>query len=315
MKKSNNRAKIHDCGITINDIDYNLQSYNEIPKKFIPKWDWVIDLCSKIGLTVDEPKAQPVEVTSNGLNRDSTKENETRITPMITVESQVNGKTSDVNSDKTDNIGSEKVNTELGNDPNFIDIYDNEELSVKEKVGLIGCLDTILDSNILVTNSGITFCSDKAFLSNMYPVNVKFKVQGDIIEFISNEQCFQYTKCVQVGEIQKANNIIGLKNPYHIKKIGDSVKMNKDNTWFKIERAILKQINRAKFSQNKNLLIDLLRTKEHDLIEATLCKKWGGAAILKDDVYVNRTFTGSNLFGKILMELRHEFLIENDMVI
>ena len=130
-----------------------------------------------------------------------------------------------------------------------------------------------------------SFRNEYFFLSNFYTAPVIF----DGIRYENNEAAFQAQKCIDVAERKKFSNL----DPSAAKKLGRKVKLRSD--WEDVKVDLMRKIVFAKFTQNPNLTVDLLNTKDEELIEGN---NWG------DRIWGQVNGEGQNLLGKILMEVR-----------
>lgn len=71
--------------------------------------------------------------------------------------------------------------------------------------------------------------------------------------------------------------------------------------------SVLTGINRLKYTQNSELMEQLLDTGDSILQEATTGPDWGIDAGIRSKAARENTGQGENIFGKILMSLRSEF--------
>lgn len=136
------------------------------------------------------------------------------------------------------------------------------------------------------------FRGDKAFLSNFYPSEITI----DGIVFASVEQYFQWCKCL----FQEDRDAI-MKNPSPsaAKAIGRKTTTVKD--WSTKRLEVMRKGVRAKFEQNEDLMLKLVFTYPEILEEGNTWKdKYWGV-----DYYTRQ---GQNHLGKILMDLRYEFI-------
>ncbi|MCI6868738.1 MAG: NADAR family protein [Lachnospiraceae bacterium] len=127
--------------------------------------------------------------------------------------------------------------------------------------------------------------------------------------FSSVEQYMMYHKALMFREYELSEQIANTDNPALIKKLGRSyMKSFNSDLWDKTSKQIVKRAIRAKFEQNPELLDVLLGTEELVLTECSKNdKKWGnGVAIDDEDRFCTSKWTGKNLLGRILMEVRDE---------
>lgn len=123
------------------------------------------------------------------------------------------------------------------------------------------------------------------FLSNFYPCNVKYNG----VMFMNSEAAFQAQKCPT-----RASEFSTL-DPAKAKAKGRRITLRSD--WEEVKDAIMYEIVKNKFTQNKKLKEALIATGDEYLEEGNT---WG-------DTYwgVSRG-KGKNKLGKILMQVRDE---------
>ena len=130
--------------------------------------------------------------------------------------------------------------------------------------------------------------------------------------FSSVEQFMMFSKVMMFRQYDLAKQIMASKDPATIKKLGRT-KFPEFNAkiWDKTCYAIVKRGVRAKFAQNDNLLEELLSTGNKTLAEASpRDMKWGIDIAIDDPARSTPSkWTGQNLLGKILMEVRDELRI------
>ena len=134
----------------------------------------------------------------------------------------------------------------------------------------------------------IDFRGEFEYLSNFYPCEIEFNG----ITYKSAEAAFQAQKCVNESDREKFKDLA----PGKAKSLGEGIELRKD--WEKVKVDIMREVVRAKFSQNEDIKELLLSTGDRGIIEVNLWKDkfWG----------VSRG-TGKNWLGRILMEIRDEF--------
>ena len=139
------------------------------------------------------------------------------------------------------------------------------------------------------------FIGEYHFLSNFYVAPIEYNGK----EWQSSEHLYQALKSLDKKEqdlVRQANS------PGRAKKLGRKITIRPD--WAEVKDDIMKQIVRAKFTQNKDLKEKLIATAPRPLEEGNT---WG-------DTYwgVNLyTGIGLNVLGKILEDLRDEFLFKS----
>lgn len=137
------------------------------------------------------------------------------------------------------------------------------------------------------------FRDENRFLSNFYYAPVIY--EG--IEYKTSENAFQAAKCANPADRQQFANL----SPLDAKRIGKKVALRPD--WEDVKFDIMREIVLAKFTQNEDLKIKLMYTKGAYLEEGNT---WGDTVWGID----MRTGQGENNLGKILMQIRDQFIAE-----
>lgn len=129
------------------------------------------------------------------------------------------------------------------------------------------------------------------FLSNFYEAPIIF----DNVRYRNNEAAFQAQKCIDPEDRKKFSEL----DPATAKKMGRKIKLRSD--WEDVKVGLMRKIVFAKFTQHPNLTVELLNTKDEELVEGN---NWG------DKVWGQVNGEGQNLLGKILMEVRDEIRLK-----
>lgn len=129
------------------------------------------------------------------------------------------------------------------------------------------------------------FKKDYFFLSNFYSAPVVF--EG--VRYENNEAAFQAAKCPE-----RRMEFCGL-NPSEAKQLGRRVNLRSD--WENVKYDIMYRICKAKFTQNHDLGVKLIETKNAELVEGN---DWN------DTIWGVCNGVGENHLGKILMRIRRE---------
>ena len=127
------------------------------------------------------------------------------------------------------------------------------------------------------------------FLSNLYPCKVKF--EGSV--FRNSEEAYQFGK---PKDKAIAEWIVNAPKP-HLCAIAAHSLLAFDikPNWSKIKVERMRQVLKAKFSQNLELMKQLLETKGFSLVEDSKTDSFWG---------VGKKGNGKNMLGQLLMELR-----------
>ena len=141
------------------------------------------------------------------------------------------------------------------------------------------------------------FDGQYAFLSNFHLTPLVYRN----MRFTSSEAAFQSQKTTDPEEMQKYCDLA----PGASKRKGREVKL-RDN-WDIIKDQIMYEVCYAKFSQNPNLMMQLLDTGDEELVEGNTWhdNTWGNCVCQKC-----QDIPGRNMLGMLLMELRTEIKYE-----
>ncbi len=134
----------------------------------------------------------------------------------------------------------------------------------------------------------------------------KFIIDG--VEFGTCEQYMMYKKALMFGDYDSAKKIMETKNPKEQKAIGRAVKGFNDSVWVKYCKKIVYDANMAKFTQNPEMLDELMETGETIMVEASpYDKRWGiGLGAENPFAQDKTTWQGLNWLGKILTFVRND---------
>jgi hypothetical protein len=154
------------------------------------------------------------------------------------------------------------------------------------------------------SDNTVAFAGRHSFLSNLHPCQMS--VQGQ--EYSSNEQHFQYRKCQEAGRPDIAAQVLLCSQPEAAMHVGKQVRMPKE--WSQATgRKIMKEGVKAKF-EDPSLRKKLLATSKLDIFEATRHPLWGiGLPITFEQIFNKQRWTGGNLMGLVLQEVRQELAL------
>jgi ribA/ribD-fused uncharacterized protein len=150
------------------------------------------------------------------------------------------------------------------------------------------------------------FYTQASPFSQWYPCT--FVVDGQT--FRCAEQFMMHGKAMLFGDTEIAAQIVATTHPREHKALGRKVRGFNDGQWRGARAQIVKTGNRAKFTQNAELLTALYATRGTTLVEASPRDRiWGiGLAATDPRARDPAQWRGENLLGKILTELRDELL-------
>ena len=139
------------------------------------------------------------------------------------------------------------------------------------------------------------FANEYHFLSNFHLCQMEY----DGLSFLCAEAAFQAVKCAKREERARFQECDGRE----AKRLGRLVTLRRD--WKKIKVQVMRDVLRCKFSQNPELLAQLLDTGSDWLVETNRWHDnfWGDC-----DCPRCQATTGKNQLGLLLMELRDSYL-------
>lgn len=153
--------------------------------------------------------------------------------------------------------------------------------------------------------TGIYFQGEQSPFSNFYRSRLQDD-QGRVYENV--EQAFQHKKALAHGNLLVANKIMANRSPKVIKKISKQIQTTK--TWRDEEEGLMTELIRAKFTQNKYLRDKLIKTGNKQFHEATNDMKWGTGAELASKALLTGTWSGQDLLGQIIEDVRAELVAD-----
>ena len=110
------------------------------------------------------------------------------------------------------------------------------------------------------------------------------------------------------GDIETSKKILMAKHPHDAKLLGREVKNFDPKVWNDHKFSIVVKGNYFKFSQDEELKVFLVGTKNRVLVEASPRDAIWGIGMSQDDEGVNNpnVWKGQNLLGYALMEVRDQ---------
>jgi ribA/ribD-fused uncharacterized protein len=150
------------------------------------------------------------------------------------------------------------------------------------------------------------FFTEASMFSQWYPCTFVVGEQT----FNCAEQFMMHGKAVLFGDAETAAEILAADHPRTHKALGRKVKNFDVGVWERERMRIVKDGNRAKFTQNPELIAALLATQGTTLVEASPFDKIWGIGLGEDDPRAQdpKQWKGKNLLGYVLTELRDELL-------
>lgn len=120
--------------------------------------------------------------------------------------------------------------------------------------------------------------------------------------FITAEHYMMYHKALTFSDNEIANKILETLHPRDVKALGRLVKNYDDKLWSKVRFDIVTQGNILKFSQNQDLMDDLIKYQDLIFVEASPVDViWGIGLHYEDDrVLDEKQWKGQNLLGKAI---------------
>lgn len=140
------------------------------------------------------------------------------------------------------------------------------------------------------------------YLSNWYPSPIKLFNTT----FSSGEQAFMWAKADTFKDDEIKAQIMQTTDPKKLKALGRKIKNYDDIVWSDVRVDIMREVVKAKFDQNSDLMQKLLDTKDATLVEANAFDTFWGCGLRATDSAINdpTKWRGQNLLGQILMDVR-----------
>ena len=134
----------------------------------------------------------------------------------------------------------------------------------------------------------------------------------DGVTFNTAEQAMMYFKALLFEDTEIAEQIKLAKEPGKQKALGRKVRRFDEASWVANREAIVLDINRAKFRQNKGLRRKLFQTGTRFLVEASPLDTIWGIGLDADAARQTppHEWPGQNLLGKIVTQVREELRAE-----
>lgn len=143
-----------------------------------------------------------------------------------------------------------------------------------------------------------SFTNKYFFLSNFYKCSIEY----DGMFYPTSEHAYQASKCLNINDKIKIQEV---RTPGQAKRLGRKIKVRED--WDDVKFRIMKEILQSKFSWSplRNMLVE---TNNKLLVEGNTWHDniWGDCRCGRDECLAS----GMNKLGKILMEIRENFLGE-----
>ena len=115
-----------------------------------------------------------------------------------------------------------------------------------------------------------------------------------------------YRKAQVMGDVESAEKILGESDPKAVQKLGRAVSPWDQGMWDANVVAVAYEAIWQKFSQNPDLANRLLNTGYAELLEASPYDSIWGIGMSEADVRAGIKWSGQNILGKALMNVRHE---------
>lgn len=132
--------------------------------------------------------------------------------------------------------------------------------------------------------------------------NKDYLFEENGVKFITAEHYMMYHKALTFSDNEIANKILETLHPRDVKALGRLVKNYDDKLWSKVRFDIVTQGNILKFSQNQDLMDDLIKYQDLIFVEASPVDIiWGIGLHYEDDrVLDEKQWKGQNLLGKAI---------------
>ena len=138
-----------------------------------------------------------------------------------------------------------------------------------------------------------------------------FKIDGVIYNCC--EQYMMAKKALLFGDYEALAKIMDSEDPSYQKAQGRGVKGFRKETWERYCRKYVFDANYAKFTQNPDMLDELMCTIPKEIVEASSEDPIWGIGLRENDprAWDKSTWLGTNWLGKAIMEVREKLILEN----
>lgn len=126
--------------------------------------------------------------------------------------------------------------------------------------------------------------------------------------FTHAEQYMMYKKAILFSDIETAEKIMQADHPRQQKALGRTVKDFDKDLWSQHCKQFVYDANYAKFTQNTEMLKELMKTGDMELVEASPEDKIWGIGLAEEDPRAKNkeTWQGLNWLGETLTKLRED---------
>ena len=132
------------------------------------------------------------------------------------------------------------------------------------------------------------------------------RVLDKMIAFKTAEHAYQALKAAEYADMESLSKIVKANFPPEARQIGQDIKGYNAKHWNAVRYNRIRTCLYAKFTQNSHFRKILLETGDKTLVYAVKNKIWGiGLDIDNDAIYNEFNWTGENLLGKCLMDVRN----------
>ena len=168
-----------------------------------------------------------------------------------------------------------------------------------------------LEYNNYICIGGVSSCFNG--LSNFYSRDFTFDatvINGSNV-YNSVEQGYQHMKAEHFNDQSTATKIMNEKDPSIQKQLGNIINIVKAE-WDKSKDVIMKNLMLAKFKEHHDLAIQLINTKEKNIIEANHNDLyWASGLPIGKDNCIQSKWKGLNKFGALMTEVRDDVKMMN----
>ncbi len=130
----------------------------------------------------------------------------------------------------------------------------------------------------------------------------------DGVEFCTCEQYMMYKKALMFHDYEIASKVMKTTKPKEQKALGREVSNFDKDVWEKYCREIVYDANVAKFTQNPDMMDELMFTVGKTLVEASPYDSIWGIGLAGDDPLAQdrSTWKGTNWLGEAIQRVRDE---------
>jgi len=292
------------------EIEVTLESTDKPVTEYLVPFQKIVEMFGEAGFELLETKMfKDLYVAQSGISLDGSKQEFTSLHRTFAFK-----RVGEIGKKKEEDIYADMPPLEPGDDvePEEEEEKKEEEIKIVEKTEKKVTLKKKEEEAPVESNIVFFFSKEpenKEF-SSFYDTTFKL----DDVEYKSAEHALQAIKAKTFGDEENFKKIVKAKSAQSAKSFGKKVDKFDDKIWDEKKEDVMRQILRAKFSQNPDARKKLLDTADKTIANADPRDNyWGIGTSATTTIAKNPSkWKGENKLGKLLMELREELRAEDE---